>query len=277
MRTEAMIQKMRRFTDAGRYPQDDDIDFLPEGHVYLYQGEHQLLPVSTLIAHFFIPFDAQRAAQQQLARYGTPIADSLNKWDRIGRMASEVGTFVHEQTENWFQNGQFETEYLFQYNGQSETINVGREQEQFFHFVNDYAIKPYRQEWPVFDVELNIAGTIDMICQEADGQFTIYDWKRSRKVVDAMGNPITQAFGGRTSINGINLPDTSFYHYCIQQNLYRYMLQQHYGLRVKAMNLVVLCPDYADYRVVSVPIMDGLIQQIVAICKSEELGFRLLK
>ena len=28
-RTEAMTQKMRRFTDAGRYPQDEDIDFLP--------------------------------------------------------------------------------------------------------------------------------------------------------------------------------------------------------------------------------------------------------
>ena len=83
-----MTQKMRRFTDAGLYPQDDDIDFLPEGHVYLYRGERRLLPVSTLIAHFFEAFDAQRAAQQQQDRYGIPIAESLAKWERIGRMAS---------------------------------------------------------------------------------------------------------------------------------------------------------------------------------------------
>lgn len=272
-----MTQKMCRFTDAGFYPQDDDIDFLPEGHVYLYQGERQLLPVSTLIAHFFQKFDAQSAAEQQQARYGIPVAETLAKWERIGRMASEVGTFVHEQTENYFQHGFFDTVYSFCYKDKVESVSVEREKQQFLHFVSDYAIKPYRQEWPVFDIDLNIAGTIDLICRESDGEFVIYDWKRSRKVVDAQGNTIKQAFGGRTSINGISIPDTSFYHYCIQQNLYRYMLQQHYGIRVKAMNLVVLCPDYADYRVVGVPIMDELISQIVTICRSQQLGKRLLR
>ena len=34
-RTTAMTEKMGRFTDAGRYEQDEHIDFLPEGHVYL--------------------------------------------------------------------------------------------------------------------------------------------------------------------------------------------------------------------------------------------------
>ena len=272
-----MTQKMRRFTDAGLYPQDDDIDFLPEGHIYLYRGERRLLPVSTLIAHFFEAFDAQRAAQQQQDRYGIPIAESLAKWERIGRMASEVGTFVHEQTENYFQKGRFDTLCPFHYNGTVEYVNVERERQHFLHFIDDYAIRPYRQEWPVFDADLNLAGTIDLVCRDADGQFTIYDWKRSRKVVDAAGRPITQAFGGRTSTGGITIPDTSYYHYCLQQNLYRYMLQQHYGVRVKAMNLVVLCPDYDDYRVASVPIMDDIIAQIVRICHAHQLGFRLLQ
>ena len=283
-----MTQKMRRFTDAGLYPQDDDIDFLPEGHIYLYRAPapphhrttappRRLLPVSTLIAHFFEAFDAQRAAQQQQDRYGIPIAESLAKWERIGRMASEVGTFVHEQTENYFQKGRFDTLCPFHYNGTVEYVNVERERQHFLHFVNDYDIRPYRQEWPVFDADLNLAGTIDLVCREDDGQFIIYDWKRSRKVVDAAGRPITQAFGGRTSTGGITIPDTSYYHYCLQQNLYRYMLQQHYGVRVKAMNLVVLCPDYDDYRVAPVPIMDDVIAQIVRICHTHQLGFRLLQ
>ena len=59
-----MTQKMRRFTDAGRYAQDDDIDFLSENHVYLFRGERRMLPVSSLIAYFFEPFDAQRVAEQ---------------------------------------------------------------------------------------------------------------------------------------------------------------------------------------------------------------------
>ena len=272
-----MTEKMRRFTDAGRYAQDDDIDFLPDGHIYLYRGEQRMLPVSNLIAYFFEQFDAQRAAERQQARYGIPVAETLAKWERIGRMASEVGTFVHEQTENWFQHGRFETVCPFTYHGQTEMVSVERERNQFLKFISDYAIHPYRQEWPVFDINLNIAGTIDMVCCNSDGTFTIYDWKRSRKVVDASGRPITEGFCGKMSLNGISVPDTSYHHYCIQQNLYRYMLQQHYGVTVSALNLVVLCPDYAHYHVVSVPLMDDLTGRIVDICSERDLGHSLLR
>ena len=54
------------------------------------------------------------------------------------------------------------------------------------------------------------------------------------------------------------------------------MLERHYGIKVKAMNLVVLCPDYPTYYVAQVPKMDQLIQQIVTICQQHDLGHRLL-
>ena len=268
-------EKMRSFTDAGKYEQDQYIDFEPEGHIYTYKGQTRLLPVSSLIAYFFEQFDAQAAARRRWERYGIPIEESLTAWERIGKMACEVGTFVHEQTENFFRDGSFETDYDFEYAGTVEHVNVEKEKQHFLHFVEDYQIHPYRQEWPVFDKELNIAGTIDMICQEADGEFTIYDWKRSGKVVNPLGQPIVEAFGGRTGINGITLPDTAFYHYCLQQNLYRYMLETNYGIRIKAMNLVVLCPDYPRYYVASVPKMDDVIQQVISACHCHDLGHRL--
>lgn len=269
-------EKMQGFTDAGRYEQDQYIDFEPEGHIYTYKGEVRLLPVSALIAHFFERFDAQAAAQRQWERYGVPVEESLEKWDRVGKLACEVGTFVHEQTENYFRDGTFVTEYPFEYKGKVEQISVECEKQHFLRFVKDYDIHPYRQEWPVYDLDLNIAGTIDMVCQES-GEFVIYDWKRSSKVVNAQGQPIVQAFGGRTGFNGINLPDTAFYHYCIQQNLYRYMLEAHYGIKVKAMNLVVLCADYPSYFVAPVPKMDEVIGQIVTACHRDDLGHSLLE
>ena len=269
-------EKMAAFTDAGLYEQDAHIDFVPEGHVYLYDGQRQLLPVSSLIAYFFEPFDAQQQAKRQWERYRIPVEESLTKWERIGRMASEVGTFVHEQTERWFKDGTFETVCPFCFRGKTEEVSVEREKQQFLCFIRDYDIHPYRQEWPVYDLEIGVAGTIDMICREADGTFTIYDWKRSKKVVNALGQPIVEAFGGKTSINGITLPDTSFYHYCLQQNLYRYMLETHYGICVSGMNLVVLCPDYPTYFVAPVPRMDALIRQIVTICRDRDLGHQLL-
>ena len=272
-----LARKMQAFKDAGRYEQDRYIDFEPEGHVYTYKGETRLLPVSSLIAHFFEPFDAEAAARRQWERYHIPVEESLTKWKRIGCLASEVGTFMHEQTEHYFQQGFFDTEYTFCFQGKEEQVSIEKEKQHFLHFIEDYKIKPYRQEWPVYDTELNIAGTIDLICQEADGTFTIYDWKRSGKVVNPLGQPIVTGFGGRMSRNGINLPDTAFYHYCLQQNLYRYMLEHHYGIRVRAMNLVVLCPDYPTYYVAQVPRMEEVISQVVAVCHQQDLGHSLLK
>lgn len=275
-RTAEMCEKMDSFTDAGRYEQDLHIDFLPEEHIYTYRGQERLLPVSSLIGYFFDEFDALSQAEMRHERQGIPVAESLNQWSRIGKMASEVGTFVHLQTENYFQRGFFETSYSFEFNGTTELISVERERQHFLNFIHDYAITPYRQEWPVYDADMNVAGTIDMICREDDGMFTIYDWKRSSKVVDKDGRPIVISFGGRMGHYGLGLPDTAYYHYCLQQNLYRYMLEKNYGIRVKAMNLVVLCPDYANYRLVSVPVMDEVIGRVVALCKEEDLGHRLL-
>ena len=275
-RTADMQAKMATFRDAGRYEQDAHIDFEPYEHIYLYQGRQRLLPVSSLVGYFFECFNPLAAAERQWQSKGIPVEEALDRWDRIGTMASEVGTFVHAQTENYFRDGTFETVYSFCYNGETEEISVEKEKLHFLQFVKDYAIQPYRQEWPVYDTALNIAGTIDLICQEDDGSFTIYDWKRSSKVVNALGQPITEGFNGKMSLNGINLPDTSFYHYCLQQNLYRYMLETHYGIRVGAMNLVVLCPDYPSYFVAQVPKMDEVVSQIIGICQREDLGHRLL-
>ena len=106
-RSKEIEEKMLRFTDAGKYDQDQFIDFEPEQHVYTYKGQTRLLPVSSLIAYFFEKFDAQAAAQRQYERYGIPVDETLKKWERNGQMAREVGTFVHEQTESYFRDGTF--------------------------------------------------------------------------------------------------------------------------------------------------------------------------
>ena len=54
------------------------------------------------------------------------------------------------------------------------------------------------------------------------------------------------------------------------------MLEQHYGVRVRAMNLVVLCADYPTYFVAEVPKMDEVIAQIVDACRREDLGHQLI-
>lgn len=272
-------EKMRSFTDANRYERDKIIGFDALEHIYINkENEEHFLPVSSLISFFFDGFDALKQAEMQWERYKIPVEESLKKWEKIGKIASEVGTFMHAQTENYFKKGFFDTIYSFNDGDFVEEISIEKEKQHFLHFIKDYNIEStlYRQEWPVFDEEMNVAGTIDLTCQVDTNTFIIYDWKRSGKVVNCQGQPIVESYGGKMGFNGVNLPDTSFYHYCIQQNLYRYILQKNYGIKVSELNLVVLWPEYPTYYVAKVPIMDNIIEHIINVCHQQDLGHRLL-
>ncbi len=115
-----------------------------------------------------------------------------------------------------------------------------------------------------------------MICKEGDGGYSIYDWKRSKKIVDSLGEPIITSYGGKLGLHNLDIPDTPFYHYCIQQNLYRYILEKNYGIKIKSMNLVVLSNAYSKYHKIEVPIMVNEIAQVINTSKEQNLGYSLL-
>jgi ATP-dependent exoDNAse (exonuclease V) beta subunit len=83
-------------------------------------------------------------------------------------------------------------------------------------------LEPYRTEWMIWDKELKFAGSIDMIFRNPDGTLLIYDWKRCRQI--KMDNK------WQSSTNPIfsELPDTNFWHYSLQLNIYKYLLEKNY-------------------------------------------------
>jgi hypothetical protein len=151
-----------------------------------------------------------------------------------------------------------EVSYSGDYLNKRESVDISREWSFFRNFANDTVFTPFRTEWCVFDEDARIAGTIDLLCSRNDGTYEIYDWKRSNKVDPSEKNKYQSGLHGLE-----DLTDTSYIHYCLQQNLYRYMLEKNYGIRISRMNLVVLHPDYYNYRVVSVPRMEKEVQTII--------------
>ena len=115
---------------------------------------------------------------------------------------------------------------------------------------------PYRTEWKVFDRTTKIAGTVDLICKNGDG-YDIYDWKRSSKIHDTISYGC--GFGGLS-----HLTNTTLNHYKLQQNLYRYILENQYGMNIKSMKLVVLHPDFSSYEIIDVERMDDEINAIIS-------------
>lgn len=238
------------------FKQDSLISFEPISHTYTVEGVGEMTPVSSVIKKFFRPFDTEYWSLKKSDGNEIAAAQLREEWDCHGKFSSQAGTHLHEQIENYL-NGckvpslQCEVNYEGRYIQKAAIVDISKEWEFFKAFDQCTDYTPFRTEWCVYDEDARMAGTIDLLCSRSDGTYEIYDWKRSNKI-----NP-SETNKWASGINGLeHLTDTSYIHYCIQQNLYRYILEKNYGLKISRMNLVVLHPDYPSYRIVSIPFMN---------------------
>ncbi len=238
------------YNKANSHQRDKRINFYPERHEY-YIDNIPAPSASAIVSKFFPEFDAYSAAanlNQNHPLFGMELEEIVRIWKERGQKAANDGTFLHKQIEKYYLGEEYsETEEftLFKkFNEENPTLN------------------PYRSEWRIFDENYHIAGTIDLIAKNMTG-FELYDWKRSKKVVNYLGEPITinpwhQGIG---SLNHID--DTSYNRYCLQQSLYKYILETNYDLRINNMFLVVLYSDNERYYKVEVPYLENETKQIL--------------
>lgn len=243
-----------------KYYLDNRIGLEPREHVYILDGVRQLDAVSNVVARFFRPFDTLKQSRRYAEKHGMDPTKVIEVWDANRVEASYVGTFLHNQIENYLKGKSTSLDCCFEYNGEvvryKKKISIKKEFDYFLDFMRYAKVKPFRSEWKIFDERNGIAGTIDMICRNGS-LFDIYDWKRSTK---ASPNENKWQFG----INGLeNVPDIRYYKYALQQNLYKYILEHNYGLKINKMYLVVLHPDNNEYIEYEVPQMEGEITIIL--------------
>ena len=99
-----------------------------------------------------------------------------------------------------------------------------------------------------------------MIFENPDGRLQIYDWKRVKSIE-------YEAFGDKTSIVPCldHMPHTNFWHYALQLNLYKMILEEQYGKKVTDLYLVVMHPDNVSgtFDRIQVPILQNDIQNLL--------------
>ena len=273
-------EKNNKLEKSVFYERDIHIQFYPQEHIYLYYGREQFIPVSSVISCFFKPFDSYYWSEYKANQRNVPQGQILEEWDAKGVCSRDVGTFMHQQIENYYKGLPYQQEFTFKYEGKyihiEEKISLEPEYIQFKEFLENHKFRPFRTEWVIYDDELQIAGTIDMIHKRGD-IFDIYDWKRSHRIVNFWGDPIAVNNYGEKGFGELNqIEDTPYWHYCIQQNLYRYILERNYNIIIGKMYLVVFCDDTDEYRKLEVPCMDETIISIVKACKNGTIRKRLI-
>lgn len=246
------------------HPRDDFISFEEGPHIYTVCGERGTYTSVTTWNHgHFSHFNADEVIDKMMSGknwkdpnykyYGMTREQIKAIWDKNRDAASGSGTQMHYDIECYW-NGM-------------EVKNESIEFSYFKQFVADFpGLKPYRTEWMVYYEEVKISGSIDMVFQNEKGEFEIYDWKRSKDIVydNAFGkNALTQCIS--------HLPDTNFWHYSLQLNTYKKILEDKYGLKISDMYLICIHPDnpYKRYERIKVALLDKEIEQLFELRKKE--------
>jgi hypothetical protein len=207
------------------------------------------MSVTTWNHHHFAKFDSEKIVNQIISskkhktdptyKYYQMTKDQiLAMWDANRDQASGAGTNMHYDMECYY--------------NQMPVTNESVEFTYFQNYLRDHPhLQAYRTEWTVFHEELKIAGSIDMVYENPDGTLRIYDWKRCKDIIKE--NP----YGYASTTECIaHLPDTNYWHYSLQLNTYKTILEQKYGKKVTELCLVALHPNNDNYKLIPVPFME---------------------
>ena len=230
--------------EKNTHERDKHIRFEEEGHIYTIKGDTSYISTTTWVKTFFEEFNSDLIIEKMMNSinwknnkyYGKSKDDIKNEWSTQGKLASELGTKLHQDIENFY--------------NELDVDNDSLEFSYFKNFHHDNSdLIPFRTEWYVWDEELKICGSIDMIFQNSKGELIIYDWKRCKEIKKSNS-------WGKTATEKIisHIVDTNFWHYALQLNIYKAILEKNYGYKVPELYIVCLHPNntnnnYQKYKI----------------------------
>lgn len=221
--------------------------------------------VTTWVHQHFTPFDALTVAKRIKASkkvrpdnlHLLSVEEIVDFWSKKGEFAAKLGTALHLAIEQFYTSGA---------EGVDPALLIGNLSEwaAFLHFHQEHVLKkglkPYRSEWMIYledAATVKLAGSIDMVFErENDGALFIYDWKRIKelKKVNAFN-----VFAVTPALS--HLPDTNYWHYALQLNTYKVILEAKYGKTVAGLSLVCFTGD--KFSVVPLPDLTADIKDLL--------------
>jgi ATP-dependent exoDNAse (exonuclease V) beta subunit len=147
------------------------------------------------------------------------------KWQANGAEAANRGTWMH---------------YSFELHLNRELLmDESREFQLFREFLSTLTgYTAYRTEWWIFADKERLAGSIDFAATDARGELLLIDWKRAKNISQKYSNKFRRM---KQPLN--HLDDISGWHYRLQLNCYKFIIEKYYGMAVSKMLVVCTHPD----------------------------------
>jgi len=248
--------------ELNTHHRDAHIIFDEGPHIYTIDGDSNYMSVTKWNHSHFPYFDADKIITKMMNSKKWPKSEYFGKthneikalWKKNGQEASKAGTKMHYDIECFYNEMDIEVE---------EDCIEWKYFEKFEKEIGEH-LEAYRTEWMIWDEELKLAGSIDMVFRNPDGTLLIYDWKRCKNIKK------DNKWQAATTDCISHLPDTNFWHYSLQLNTYKYMLEKNYGEKIVGMYLVCLHPNNTNqsYIRMKVPDLNEEIKDLMALRKS---------
>jgi ATP-dependent exoDNAse (exonuclease V) beta subunit len=242
------------------HPLDKRIYFDEPTHIYTIDGVSAGNISCTGFLHaFFGHFDPEGTLKKMRANpakwaaskyFGKTNEQIIAEWNENGRLASEAGTAMHLAIEMFLNDAADRI---------PPEVMKTKEWSYFMDFWKEHGwdLEPYRTEWEVFVPEIKLAGSIDMIFRrKSTGKYLIYDWKRSKEIKKE--NTFQSGLGPLS-----HLPDCNYWHYTLQLNVYRWILENYYGLEITELAILVFHPDNKGYKRFNLPRLEDEIEAMI--------------
>lgn len=257
------------YETRNKHPRDKNITFEPVSHTYQVVEEevtdHSYISATTIIHKYFPSFNAEKVIKKMMSSstwskspyYGKTSEQIQQQWEENRVAAANQGTKVHDWIENF---------YLKEFQSPSEEATNNKSFQNFMEFYLDYGWKPYRTEWRVYTELYKVAGSIDIIFEGSKpGTVKVYDWKNSKEIKSE-----NQYETGYPPLK--HLPNCNFYHYSLQLNLYKWILETHYNVKVEEMGLIIVHESFPTYLKYDVKDMKQDIQMMLDHYKTNPMG-----
>jgi len=246
------------------HPRDKNLVFDEPAHKYtiITDPDSTYTSVTTWNHSHFPHFDADKIIQKMMKGknwnpenkyWGLTPEQIKQQWADNASSVSGAGTDMHFDIECFMNQDLVDEDdnphpythedLLEIYDNESDiekSVKNDSEEWQFFlKYARTYPhLKPYRTEWMIYHDDLKLAGSIDMVYENPDGSLAIYDWKRAKEISKVNG------FKESATTECINhLPNTNFWHYSLQLNTYKAILEEKYDKKITDLYLVRLHPN----------------------------------
>jgi ATP-dependent exoDNAse (exonuclease V) beta subunit len=251
---------------------DNNIKYIKDSssrYIITTDVDSKYVSVTNWVHSNFCSFDSDNVIDKMMkskswsnSKYNNKSKEEIiREWNINSKKSSNYGIHLHKYIEI-FMNLETDVEkpnhsdlleaYVLNEELFENIINT-KEWDYFINFVDTYPkLIPYRSEWFIYNEDIKICGTIDMVYENPDGSLSVYDWKRCKS--------LSKYSYGKFSTHKLlkSIPDANYYRYHLQLSMYRFILENKYDKKVTSIHLVNFHPNNTErnYEIYTLPRFD---------------------